>query len=155
MNKIYEPELGQAVFGNPSGEYKCPEFVDALLNYLCQEISRVYWNVNQKEWDEYENPRIPNIEYRPYYWGDCTCGWEDKEFTEEHRPDCYQKDPDLAYIRRVEFKIEPSKVPEKYKALCEKYGIPWNDGLGCAVHCTCDYGQRKSAGINIEGVDNQ
>ena len=28
------------------------------------------------------------------------------------------------------------------KALCKKHGIPWNDGYGSAVHCTCDYQAR-------------
>ena len=52
----YEPEVGQAVFGNPSGEYDCPEFVDALLEHICAEIRRVYWNIHQDEWDEYHIP---------------------------------------------------------------------------------------------------
>lgn len=26
-----------------------------------------------------------------------------------------------------------------YKGLCKKHGIPYKDGWGCAVHCTCAY----------------
>jgi hypothetical protein len=28
---------------------------------------------------------------------------------------------------------------EIYRRHCEASGIPWNDGWGCAVHCTCSY----------------
>jgi len=66
----YEPEMGQAIFGNPMGFYECPEFVGALLKYLLEEIERVYWNVNQKEWDKNEDPKIKGIEFNSYYWGD-------------------------------------------------------------------------------------
>lgn len=26
-----------------------------------------------------------------------------------------------------------------YRGLCDRFGIPWNDGRGCAVHCSCDH----------------
>ena len=138
----YEPEIGQAVFGNPTGEYDCPEFVDAFLEHIVAEIRRVYWNIHQRKWDEYNEPQIPNIVYRSYYWGECTCGWDDKICPEDHRTGCYQKDPELAYIQQVGFAIEREKVDEKYKKLCQKYSIPWDDGFGCAIHCTCDYYKR-------------
>jgi hypothetical protein len=64
-----QPELGQMVFGNPWGEYECPAYVDALVRDLLREIGRVFWNVNQREWDKCEDPTIPGIEFRPYYWG--------------------------------------------------------------------------------------
>lgn len=74
MNKktgnFYEPELGQAVFGCPTSEYELPEFAEALLMYILNEIERVYWNVNRKEWENYQNPGIPQIKVRPYYWGE-------------------------------------------------------------------------------------
>jgi hypothetical protein len=54
LNKYYEPELGQAVFGNPTGIYELPEFAEALLKYLLDEIERIYWNVNQKKWEGYK-----------------------------------------------------------------------------------------------------
>lgn len=62
-------ELGQMVFGNPWGEYECPHWVDALVRELLREIERVFWNKNQREWDRCEDPKIPGVEFRPYYWG--------------------------------------------------------------------------------------
>lgn len=67
--KYYEPELGQISFGNPWAKYDCPEFVEALLAHLLNEISRVFWNRYQKEWNERDNPCIEGIEFRSYYWG--------------------------------------------------------------------------------------
>jgi len=45
----YEPGLGQYVFGQPYKEYDCPEWLVALLDYIENELDRVYWNINQKE----------------------------------------------------------------------------------------------------------
>lgn len=63
-------ELGQMAFGNPWGDYPCPHWVDALVRELLREIERVFWNRNQRKWDQSEDPCIPGIEFRPYYWGD-------------------------------------------------------------------------------------
>ena len=43
----YEPELGQAVFGQPYKQYECPEWLIAYLDYIEKELDRVYWNINQ------------------------------------------------------------------------------------------------------------
>lgn len=63
-------ELGQMVFGNPVGRFECPEYVTALVKDLLDEISRVFWNREQRVWDQYEDPKIPGIIFHPYYWGD-------------------------------------------------------------------------------------
>lgn len=65
-------ELGQMMFGNPVGEYECPDYIEALLAYIFEEISRVYWNINQKEFDEdgHTDPNFKGMEVNPYYWGD-------------------------------------------------------------------------------------
>lgn len=63
-------ELGQMAFGNPPGDYLCPHWVDALVEEILTQMGRVYWNRNQKQWDRYTDPKIPGVEYRPYYWGD-------------------------------------------------------------------------------------
>src|SRR3990167_2372596 len=63
-------EMGQMVFGNPVGEFTCPEYIEALIAYIFEEIDRVYWNKNQKKWNKDENPKVKGIEFRPYYWGE-------------------------------------------------------------------------------------
>lgn len=32
-----------------------------------------------------------------------------------------------------------------YRSLCDKHGIPWNNGWGCAVHCSCDHDRQWKA----------
>ena len=48
-----ELEMGNALFNeyNANQEYSCPEWVEALLEHIEAEISRVYWNDNQEEWN--------------------------------------------------------------------------------------------------------
>lgn len=64
-----EIELGQACFGNPTGDYGTEPFVDALVDGLLNEIERVFWNKNQAEWDRHEDPKIKGLEFKPYFWG--------------------------------------------------------------------------------------
>jgi len=65
-----KPELGQMVFGNPTGEVGTEEFADALITELLHEIGRVFWNREQREWDGYEDPKIKGMIFNSYYWGD-------------------------------------------------------------------------------------
>jgi hypothetical protein len=66
--KVKDLELGQIMFGNPVGEYECPEYVEALLSHIFEEIDRVYWNIHQETWEEESTPGIPGIKVRPYCW---------------------------------------------------------------------------------------
>ena len=65
----YEPELGQAMFGNATGQYEVPDYVDALILYLVQEWERIHWNTQQEEFDHYTNHALGNLVWRPYWWG--------------------------------------------------------------------------------------
>jgi len=66
----YEPELGQSCFGNPTGEYEVSEVGKACVEHILKEVSRTFWNNNQKEWDTYVSPEFESIDIQPYYWGD-------------------------------------------------------------------------------------
>lgn len=66
----YVPELGQAAYGNPYDSIELPEYAEAMLQAIRAEIERVYWNINQKEWSEYDGSPTPVFEWRPYYWGE-------------------------------------------------------------------------------------
>lgn len=71
MSKQYKPEIGQAFFGNKWNEYTCPEYVEALIDYLLREIDRVYHNGHQK-WRE-DSPgelKWGKLETKSYYWGE-------------------------------------------------------------------------------------
>jgi len=86
-----KPELGQALFGNPHGKYDCPEYVCALFDYILGEISRVYWNNNQKAWDYYDDPQIPGIEYRSYCW--------DSDSEDAQKPNFKFKDVEIRWYK--------------------------------------------------------
>ena len=45
----YEPELGQAVFGQPHKEHAVPRYVEAALDHLRDVLQRVQWNMKQKQ----------------------------------------------------------------------------------------------------------
>ena len=64
----YQPELGQACFGNPAGEYGLSEIGHASVTYLLDVMRIARWNIDQKEW-QYRGG-VGQIEVRPYWWGD-------------------------------------------------------------------------------------
>ena len=52
------------------GPVEAPAYVCALLEGLLTEVARVFGNREQHPWDCYEDPRIPGITFRGFYWGD-------------------------------------------------------------------------------------
>lgn len=57
-------------FGNPTGEFASPEYVDAFIDYILYRMELIFWNREQRQWDRTEDPKILGIEFRPYWWGD-------------------------------------------------------------------------------------
>lgn len=51
----YQPELGQAIFGQPHQQYEVPEFVEAALAMLDREMERVWCNAHQMN-ERYSSP---------------------------------------------------------------------------------------------------
>jgi hypothetical protein len=49
--KGYDPEVGQALFGQPYKEYECPEWLEAFLWHIEKELSRVMWNTTGGRYD--------------------------------------------------------------------------------------------------------
>lgn len=142
----YEPEVGQMLFGNATGSYAPGELGEACLQHALNEIERVFWNREQRQWDRHEDPAIPQITFRPYYWGDCDCGGEQRlaAWTEEHAPSCYQTEY-YALPESMRHSYDGPEYVERQRivrAICERRGIPWNDGYGCAVHCDCGHDER-------------
>ena len=144
----FQPELGQLCFGHAFQQYDCPDFVIAGLDYLAREIERVEWNRTQKEYsapihNNGEEYKTDAFEMRAFYWGDCECGYEDKEYKwheeNKHQDHCYQID-----YQKLRDKFDGCfNIPEEIvEELCDKHQIPYNGGRGSAVHCNCDYSKR-------------
>lgn len=78
----FEPELGQAIWGCPPSDFQCPEFIEKGLEKLGEAIS-----LATKEAAPTSNVgaeyKTEVFEMRSYYWGDCTCGAECPQHSEE------------------------------------------------------------------------
>jgi len=74
--KRYEPELGQAVFGQPYKEYEAPHYVEAALTLISEELERVGHNVLQENFvNPFSNTGasftvIPKMLVHAYSWND-------------------------------------------------------------------------------------
>lgn len=51
-------------------EYPMPDAAQALFQGLLTIISRLYWNREQEEWDQIQDPDIPGLLWSPYDWHD-------------------------------------------------------------------------------------
>lgn len=69
------------------------------------------------------------FEMHPFWWGECTCGFDDSEREWEdahpHADTCYQ-----AELRRRGW----PEAPVDLAAVAREWGLPEQ---GCGVHCTC------------------
>lgn len=91
-----------------------------------------------------------------YYWGECTCGWDEMYFDEEHEADCYQslvdkelidvygwkKDKDGVLQPKIKMTYDQESTLEDgvRKKYCKQFGLTFP--AGCAVHCTCTHTKR-------------
>jgi len=140
-------ELGNIIFGHSRGEYQIERgtgFEKALIRLFA-----AYAPNRDNSWREYGVEFVNDtFEVHPYYWGDCTCGWDFLDSGHlklerlEHRPDCYQSDYHRTYEsaghnhnKQVEL------LRDVYKCFGWDTSSPdwWH---GCAIRCSCDYHQR-------------
>ena len=151
MKKETKMELGNFIFGNSRGEYPIERGVGFEEELI--KLFGAYASDRDNSWREY------GIEFEndvfsvfPYYWGDCTCGFDDTEDLVKHI-NCYQNEvreeklkngwfeDKYGWLERERSYEENKKIEDGiYKKLCKKYNLPFPGG--CAVHCTCDYDKR-------------
>lgn len=129
-------ELGNLIFGNSRGEYEVDrDLQDQWCNRM-EDLGFSFYGHREgsEEWG-FENDVF---RMQPYYWGDCDCGYDQKEWnwTQEHKHTeaCYQFEYKKISDRTKLFSDESKALT---KALCEERGLSYPNG--CAVHCTCDY----------------
>jgi len=80
MEKQYEPELGQAVFGQPSQEFAVSELLEAALGHIREELNRVLWNRLQQDCrSPFDNSsarfETEGLSIHAYDWGDDDQPW--------------------------------------------------------------------------------
>ena len=88
----YEPTIGQLCYGAPWSHYTLPDYAEALFHSIREEVTRVYWNREQTEWEEYDDPDVTGITWRPYYWGD--------DETEASKPNFTFEDVEIRWYKR-------------------------------------------------------
>lgn len=73
----YTPELGQALFGNEFKDYEVPAYVKSHLVAIKDELDRVMWNRDQREYDSpFDNSgNVPGVvcdvfEAHAYDWNE-------------------------------------------------------------------------------------
>lgn len=120
------------------------------------------------------------FEMKPYYWGDCDCGWDEfyneDDFKEKHKDNCYQSLVDKklvenGWVVRDFGSFETLEAPEKMswyevgkiedkirKKYCKKFNLSFPSG--CAIHCTCDRDKKlekfyKEKVIEFRGKSNK
>ena len=138
-------ELGNLVFGNSRGEYE----VDRnLQDQWCGWMERLgFSSYGHKEGGDgwvFEND---TFRMQPYYWGDCTCGYDDLEWEWceansicKHRHDCYQIEYKSIIDQHGYPWRENGVAARLVSELCDRHGLSYPEFS--AVHCTCDYGDR-------------
>lgn len=77
MMSTYEPELGQALFGQPHQQFAVPDIVEAALIMIECKLNLVMWNKHQKEYDSpFSNTgnKFSNAAFSAYAYS-----WDDEE----------------------------------------------------------------------------
>lgn len=75
----FQPELGQAIFGQPSQQFAVPDIMIAVLEKLASEYARVGWNIHQRD---IENPFYnsgPAYNLKTDVFEVCAYSWGDEE----------------------------------------------------------------------------
>lgn len=109
--QIEGPELGNMLFGNSRGEYLIKRgvgFEDELFR-----LFEAYAPKRDNSWREYGEEFDNEIfSVMPYYWGDCECGYDEKEYNSEnsHSKDCRIARPNFLY-KPTGFEIQWYKYP--------------------------------------------
>jgi len=152
-------------FGNSRGSFTIErhEGFEGVWQRLCRKIHIDSYGFREdksplKE-NDYGGVDSEHIWVMPYYWGDCVCGYDERE--EAWRNDNHHKDGCYRTLVREDMISKGCKASrlggydmpkhwsyDKYSKVqdevrqkwCEHFGLPYPSG--CAVHCTCDYNDR-------------
>lgn len=142
-------ELGNILFNHGEGGYPVPrgEGFEEQIHRLFSAYSPKCEDYHGKEFDS------STFMVWPYCWCDCECGFDqlDHEWSikNRHSPACYQTrrkrandeyramhgaiSDGLDYASHRAFQNQASQT------LCVELDIPWNNGIGSAIHCTCEH----------------
>lgn len=141
-------EIGNMLFGNARGEHHIPRFVGYE-----EELWRLFEAYAGKDWNRQGySPEFENaiFEVFPYWWGDCECGFEEREGKWDaengHTLGCYQ----TKLWRGIRGMTYGSREREQIvEELCAQMELPYP--TGSLAHCTCDYEARYAEWLAEDG----
>ena len=99
--KKYEPELGQAFFGQPWKTFDCPEYVIALLEGIRSRLGIAGWNDYQREFEpfeDWEDAEIFNTKHKDMGFEVWPYSWDDDE---EQRYNFKWKDIEISWYKHL------------------------------------------------------
>lgn len=129
-SKEYNPlqhSVVQAVAGAWS-RYECDDFVEALLDYILDEIKRVHWNVYQHQWgptwhaDDVEDPMIDGISFVRFYQDRCDCGGMQPNCKPDCRSIIEHRDWNDARLKWAEVPRSEEEIAEEQQRADEMWG---------------------------------
>lgn len=142
----------------PAGMFGPSDF-DSVLDKTLREIAVAACDPNGDDWFPMGTPERNAAKYGvefendvflmhpDYQDAECTCGHHDKadkwHEANPHAAECYNT---LRHARfeeweqahpEAEYKIRQSAREQICRDLCLGFSIPWDDGKGSYIHCTC------------------
>ena len=146
----YEPELGQMLFGNAAGEFDLGSNESYVADRL-YELSKTLGERDPEaqhhgllggEWGYGQDFSNGVFEMHPYWWGDCTCGFDMEEFewarSRGHAPQCFQT---RYWAESERLNDEEMDFDARHGALttwAKANGYP-EAPYGEALYCDCGY----------------
>jgi hypothetical protein len=141
----YSPELGQAVFGAAWSELEAPAFVEHALATLGDAIEGLTdENPTYNVAGDFKNEVF---EMRSYYWGDCTCGFDEKDWAwsegHKHTEECWHTRAYAAHDRIDDVYGDGGKEFDEW-AVANGWGRQKDGDLVPGVLAYCDCGHDKA-----------
>ena len=156
----YEAPFNQVILGNTYGEFDLGKHERYIVEKL-YKLSEMLAKSNPEnqahgclggEWGYGQDFKNSTFEMRPYFWGDCDCGWETKlgEFSQtiEHKSDCFQnkwaqwnnawKAQHLSARDKKHWRKTMEAEDKANQKFCRENG-KLDGTAGCAVHCDCGH----------------
>jgi hypothetical protein len=144
VSDTYEPELGQMLFGNATGEYECPDLVADELYALSEALGKrspdaQAHGVLGGGWGYGQDFTNDTFSMLPYWWGDCTCGYDALEYewwnANPHDGECWQERYHREAERLHALKLSWEAERDQQDAWAATNG--WDGRPGVAVFCDC------------------
>jgi len=145
MSTQFQPELGQMIFGNNYERYDLDrsKFQDEMNEFLEKASELLKKDICNMGYASYFENEVFAV--RPYYWGDCTCGYQEAEDTwsdsHDHESHCFSIKAEQfeAKLRQCGIKSFSDEYKDELKRFLKSESYPYLDEQGWRVYCDCSY----------------